>query len=116
MKATERAANRQQWRTKVEAGKLELERTAFSPEDLLKEIAALFAEEARGKGLAPDTAGSAPSSATGTTKSGCARCSATSSAMPSSSPTKVGSLSRPIRSVPTTAGGRLRDRANAAVN
>ena len=38
--------------SKVEAGKLELEHTAFSPADLLKDTAALFAEAARRKGLA----------------------------------------------------------------
>ncbi len=37
--------------SKVEAGKFELEHAAFSPGDLLKETAALFFEEARGKGL-----------------------------------------------------------------
>jgi CheY-like chemotaxis protein/HPt (histidine-containing phosphotransfer) domain-containing protein len=37
--------------SKVEAGKLELESAAFDPQQLLREIRALFAETAHGKGL-----------------------------------------------------------------
>ncbi|HEX6734698.1 MAG TPA: ATP-binding protein [Azonexus sp.] len=46
--------------SKVEAGRIELERLVFSPAQTIAEVAALFADQARAKGLRLDAAWSGP--------------------------------------------------------
>jgi hypothetical protein len=49
--------------SKVEAGRVELERLAFSPAQVIREVAALFADQARAKGLVIETVWHGPEAA-----------------------------------------------------
>lgn len=77
--------------SKIESGKLQLEESAFSPENLLQETRNLFAGAGLAKGILWTSLGTVPpTSASGEMPSDCARCSPTSWAMPSNLPPAAG--------------------------